>query len=491
MIKAINNNKFFKFFQPKLFYINNDIASDEPVRILSAILEEMDFSSLMQVFPNKTKVHPVNMFAVIIYAYSQGIYSTRDIEFLCKDSQRTQYLLNSSNIPDYSTISRFLSKANDIIYELFSQFVEKLLKLSEISTETIYIDGTKIEAYANKYSFVWKKSALKYKEKLEENITQLINDFNIYFKKNLDSIFTILSYLKELKIEKIYGKGKRKTKEQQFLEKAESYVEKLNKYTNYLEILGERNSFSKTDKEATFMRMKEDHMRNGQLKPGYNLQIGVISEYIVSYEIFHNPTDTKTLIPFLEKIKSQNIEIKNIVADAGYESLLNYQYLKNNNYVSYIKPIYYEKSKTRKYQKNLNRVENLEYDEKENKLFRKDGVELEFLYYGKDKKVIYFNNPETGRKVKYHYEFRKLSKESKNNIKSEFGKQLRMNRSIQVEGAFAVLKEDMKLRKLKVRGKSSSKREIALFCIAYNFNRYISKLNKNKMGTVFHPLKSA
>ena len=181
MIKAINNNKFFKFFQPKLFYINNDIASDEPVRILSAILEEMDFSSLMQVFPNKTKVHPVNMFAVIIYAYSQGIYSTRDIEFLCKDSQRTQYLLNSSNIPDYSTISRFLSKANDIIYELFSQFVEKLLKLSEISTETIYIDGTKIEAYANKYSFVWKKSTLKYKEKLEENITQLINDFNIYF----------------------------------------------------------------------------------------------------------------------------------------------------------------------------------------------------------------------------------------------------------------------------------------------------------------------
>ena len=325
MIKAINNNKFFKFFQPKLFYINNDIASDEPVRILSAILEEMDFSSLMQVFPNKTKVHPVNMFAVIIYAYSQGIYSTRDIEFLCKDSQRTQYLLNSSNIPDYSTISRFLSKANDIIYELFSQFVEKLLKLSEISTETIYIDGTKIEAYANKYSFVWKKSTLKYKERLEENILQLIDEFNKYFNKELDSIFDILSFLEELKIHKVYGRGKRKSKEQLFLEKAQSYVERLNKYTNYLEILGERNSFSKTDKEATFMRMKEDHMRNGQLKPGYNLQIGVISEYIVSYEIFHNPTDTKTLIPFLEKIKSQNIEIKNIVADAGYESLLNYQ----------------------------------------------------------------------------------------------------------------------------------------------------------------------
>ena len=232
-------------------------------------------------------------------------------------------------------------------------------------------------------------------------------------------------------------------------------------------------------------------MRNGQLKPGYNLQIGVISEYIASYEIFHNPSDSKTLIPFLEKIKSQNIEIQNVVADAGYESLTNYEYLENNNYVSYIKPIYYEKSKTRKYKKDLNRVENLEYNEEENRLFRKDGLELEFLYYGKDKKTIYFRNPETEKKVRYNYEFRKLSKESKDNIESEFGKQLRMNRSIQVEGASAVLKEDMKLHKLKVKVKESTKREIGIFCIAYNFNRYLTKLVRRKQGVILHPLKIA
>ena len=133
-------------------------------------------------------------------------------------------------------------------------------------------------------------------------------------------------------------------------------------------------------------------------------------------------------------------------------------------------------------------MENLEYNEEENRLFRKDGLELEFLYYGKDKKTIYFRNPETEKKIRYNYEFRKLSKD---NIESEFGKQLRMNRSIQVEGAFAIIKEDMKLRKLKVRGKNSVKREIALFCIAYNSNRYIFKLSKNKTGTVLHPLKSA
>ena len=371
--------------------------------------------------------------------------------------------------------------------KFFHFFQDKLFKLSEISTETIYIDGTKIEAYANKYSFVWKKSTLKYKERLEENILELIDDFNRYFDKDFDNIFSVFSYLENLNIQKVHGKGKRKSKEQILLEKAKSYIERLKKYTNYLEILGERNSFSKTDNDATFMRMKEDYMCNGQLKPGYNLQIGVISEYIASYEIFHNPSDSKTLIPFLEKIKSQNIEIVNVVADAGYESLPNYEYLENNSYVSYIKPIYYEKSKTRKYKKDLNRVENLDYDEKENRLFRKDGLELEFQYYSKDKKSVYFKNPETGKIIKYNKEFRRLSKISESNIETEIGKQLRMNRSIQVEGAFAILKEDMNLRKLKVRGKESVKREIALFCIAYNFNRYLAKLIRKKQGVILHP----
>ena len=221
MINPINNNKFFYFFQDKLFYINKDIDKDDPVRLLSAILEEMDFSNLMQVFPNKTKVHPVNMFAVIIYAYSRGIYSTRGIEYLCKDSQRAQYLLNSP-------IAHFLSKATDVIHELFTQFLDKLFKLSEISTETIYIDGTKIEAYANKYSFVWKKSTLKYKERLEENILELIDDFNRYFNKDLDNIFDVFSYLENLKIQKVHGKGKRRSKEQILLERAESYIERVN-----------------------------------------------------------------------------------------------------------------------------------------------------------------------------------------------------------------------------------------------------------------------
>lgn len=246
-----------------------------------------------------------------------------------------------------------------------------------------------------------------------------------------------------------------------------------------------------TDIDATFMLMKDDYMRNGQLKPGYNLQIGVISEYICAYDIFPNPSDSKTFIPFLEKIKTLNLNIKNVVADAGYKSISNYEYLEKIGYNSYIKPIYFEKSKTRKFKSDLNRVENLIYHTDKNRLFRKDGLELNFLYSNKKGTIHYFFNSETERTVKYNARFRVLSDKSKENISSDYGKQLRLNRSIQVEGAFAVLKEDMKLRKLKVRGKTSVSREICLFCMGYNFKRYISRNLRNCRGTTFHSLKAA
>lgn len=453
MQKPINNTIHFNLIQPKIFnFLQYHIPEDDPVRKLSAILEEMDFSKLLQVFSYKTKVHPIRMFAIILYAYSKGIYSTRNIENACVENIKFRFLLQDSKLPDHSTISRFLNKIEEFLPELFEQFIKKIFEMENISTETIYIDGTKIEAYANRYSFVWKKSIKNYWNKLNVKIESLVFDFNQDFSSNFSSFFEVCHYLQNLK---------------------------------------ERNSYSKTDIDATFMRMKDDYMRNGQLKPGYNLQIGVISEYICVYDVFSNPSDSKTLIPFLEKAKSSDLNIKNVVADAGYESIDNYEYLEEKGYTSYIKPIYFEKSKTRKFKNDLNRVENLIYNSAENRLFRKDGVELKFIYSSKNGRKQYFFNPETQKKVGYNSRFRTLSTKSQENISSDYGKRLRMNRSIQVEGAFAVLKEDMKLRKLKVRGKSSVLREICLFCLGYNLNRLIQREKNNRKGTTLHSLKTA
>ena len=191
MQKSTNNNIFFQLNQPKLFnFLQYEISDNDPVRKLSSILEGLDFSSLMQVFSYKTKVHPIRMFSIIVYAYSRNLTSTRDIEMACHENIKFRFLLQNSKIPVHSTISRFLAKTEDILPDLFEQFIEKIFEMEDISTETIYIDGTKIEAYANKYSFVWKKSIEKYRNRLDEKILELISNFNDDFNLQYDNFWT-------------------------------------------------------------------------------------------------------------------------------------------------------------------------------------------------------------------------------------------------------------------------------------------------------------
>lgn len=480
------------FFQRKLFSVSHfKIEENDPVMELKKIMEVLDLSNFKKAFPYKTKVDPLSLLAVIIFAYSRKVSSTREIETLCNENIKFKFLLNDKPAPDHSTISRFIKKCKPFIDDIYNQFTKILLDKNNINTNNIYIDGSKIEAYANKYTFVWKKAVIKNMSKMLPKIEALIYEFNKEYFKNFKSLQEIIDYLNTKNIVFVHGKGKSKSNEQKFLEKALSFFERNIKYENHLKNLANRNSYSKTDVDATFMRMKEDYMLNGQLKPGYNLQIGVCSELIVGFKLFPNPTDVKTLIPFLEHLKESNIKLKNIVADAGYESYENYEYIKQNNYVSYIKPQMYDKSNTRKFKKDIDRPENLIYDRNTNSLIRKDGIELEYIKTANRKgiKFLIFKNPVTGKTIGYNYEFRESSKRSYLNITSELGKQLRMNRSIQVEGAFSIIKESLKLRKLKIRGQEGVKTEIAFTLMGYNFKMHMKKIKNNKKGEILHKLK--
>lgn len=235
----------------------------------------------------------------------------------------------------------------------------------------------KIEANANKYTFVWKKSTNKFEVKLREKAKKIIEQINNEFKKEyiisdskieVSDLQVILDFLNKKKaeenIEFVYGKGKRKTKIQRMIESVEKFIEKQKIYDEYNATFNRRNSFSKTDKDATFMYMKEDHMRNSQLKPGYNVQIGVEGEYIIGVEIFSERSDQLTFIPFLEKLnKDLTKKYENVVADAGYESEENYVYLEDNNQNSYIKPQAYEGMKKASFKDDISKRENMGYDE--------------------------------------------------------------------------------------------------------------------------------
>ena len=413
------------------------------------------------------------------------------------------------------------------------QLSQLLYSLGEISGKTIFIDGTKIESAANKYTFVWKKAVTKHQARLFDKILLLVKECEELYgwrivhhrKVSLHTLKRLRKKLYRLKREEgivfVHGRGHRKTHLQRSLETLESYIEKLKEYDQKLHICGERNSYSKTDTDATFMRMKEDAMMNGQLKPAYNLQHGVDSEYVTWLDISPRPTDTRTLIPFLKDMGAYlPFKYQEIVADAGYESEENYLFLEGNDQLAYIKPQNYEISKTRKYRQDIGRMENMEYDEGADCYHCKNGQVLTKQYEKHEKtasgyrrtvtvyrcsnchgcpfktKCIKGNHCKTPMedRQKVLYVSKKMKEKRQETLKritSEYGTQLRMNRSIQAEGSFADIKEDMGFRRYLYRGKENVTAQSILLAIGYNMKKLHHKIQSGRIGQHLFPLKKS
>ncbi len=510
------------------------IPADDPVRLVSAFVEEMDLTGLYATYDRirKNQASPRQMLKIVIYAAMNRIYSSRDIEKSCRRDINFMYLLEGLPTPDHATIARFISiHLSACAKELMSKTDGILLGIGEISGENIFIDGTKIESAANKYTFVWKKAVTKNCAKLLEKAAVLVaeceeqygvrivygNEISLHTLKRLRK--AIYRIKKSESVEFVHGIGKKKSGLQKNAELLDEYLNRLKDYTDKLHKCGERNSFSKTDVDATFMQMKEDAMLNGQLKPAYNLQHGVDSEYVTWVDVFHNPTDTKTLIPFLKDMNRHlNFRYQNIVADAGYESEENYIFIENNGQVAFIKPANYEISKTRKYRTDIGRRENMEYDEKGNFYTCRDGRRLVEKYIKHEKtetgykravtvyacescagcppktECIKGNNckalmSERNKALSVSRVMEQKRKEDLERITSDFGTQLRMNRSIQAEGSFANVKEDMGFRRYLYRGKPNVLAESILIAIAFDMNRLHNRIQSGRIGLHLFELK--
>jgi len=274
-----------------------------------------------------------------------------------------------------------------------------------------------------------------------------------------------------------------------------------------------RNSYSKTDTDATFMHMKDDHMRNGQLKPGYNVQIGVDSEYIVAVDIFSDRNDVWTLVPFLKQMEEKlGYRYPSVTADSGYESEEGYRYLEENRQKPYIKPQSYERWKKRSFRQDISKRENMGYEESTDSYICHMGKKLrnEFIRKQKSKNgyesevTVYECEDCTGcpckerctkakgnKRLYVSKEFLRKRQESYENIKSETGIRYRMNRSIQVEGAFGVLKHDYEFQRFLLRGKTKVKLEMLLLSFGYNINKLHAKIQNERTGRHFFEVKTA
>ena len=499
----------------QVFTLNSEvfIPEDAPVRLTNAQLEELDYRKLYAAYSSKGRksvTDPRVLFKILVYGYECGIYTTRKLEEACRYRIDFRWLLWDEAVPDHSTISRFRTgRCAEAIEDLFYQYVRYLEAQGETDHETVFIDGTKLESRAGRYTFVWRKSVEKQLAKVKEKV---------YTATTLTSLKALDQWLaeKEAGITFAHGTGRRKSEAQKDWETLDGLRRKWREYEEKLAIMGkDRNSYSKTDPDATFMRMKDDHMGNGQLKPGYNVQIGVNSEYITGIEAFSDRTDYRTMVPFLETMRRHHgKKYKSATADAGYERLGNYLYLEANGQTSFIKPANYEQQKNSSFRKQIGRMENMSYDVEDDSYtcsqgrklnLRRECTELENGRYITTawyrcgncsdcpvrEKCCQAKNADQPKELRVNKTLQDLRKASLENITTEHGIHLRLCRSIQVEGAFGLLKNDFGFRRFLTRGKKNIRTELFFLALAFDLKKLWMKREKGRLRTHLSEISAA
>jgi len=483
------------YFNPKQLKLplsfDIKIPFDSEVRTFDEVFRRIDLKQYIVAEPRSGRIgyNPVNMLKLILFCQMENITSLREMAKAAQHDIRIMWLTDELK-PSHQTISEFMRhRLKDRIENIFYDLNQYLIDKEKIDTQRLYIDGTKIEANANKYKFIWKGSIEKFRDKLYHKMTKQIlklNDhyqemgifFPVYDTYDADYLKRILEFL-EKEIERsemafVYGKGTRKTALQMDYEKVLEYYTKLNEYNDAIAIIGpERNSCARTDHDATFMHMKEDHMRNGQLKAGYNVQIGVSDEYILYLDIFQDRNDYQTFIPMMEGYKiAYGFYPEYPVADAGYGGLTNYRYLKAHEMKLYQKYNMYSKDTTdKKRMQDPYFTLGLVKDEKD--YIARNGERLTFKYTNRRGNDVY-ELPD-GKTKEINDENMAYQKEVIENLNSELGIELRIQRSIQVEGAFGIIKEQVGFRRFKRRGIQNVKFEFYLIAIGYNLKKFHNK----------------
>jgi len=506
VFKEYNQDQMW-LFPPSLDEL---VPRNHVVRTINAAMDSMDLSRVFKSYKGggTSSYHPLMMLKVLIYAYTQKIYTSRRIAKAIRENIHFMWLAGN-NRPDFRTINRFRSTIlRENIGWVFAAVIELLIEKGLIKFENYFLDGTKIEADANKYSFVWKKSTVKYKARLQSQVRDLlerIEELNDrenteYGDADLEEMGEGVEITAE-ELEETVRKINENLKDQdddradeikQEMKKIEKdFLPRLKKYEEHERVFGDRNSFSKTDHDATFMRMKEDPMKNGQLKPGYNVQIGTENQFILGYSIHQRPTDTTTLIPHMKQLKEiTGRKPENIVADAGYGSEENYAFIESEEMGNYVKYGSFHKEQRHKFKKDKYRVENLPYDPEHDEFTCPSGKKLQYAHdwtritdngYVRNTRIYIAEDcrwcrqrkachrSKHNRKLEINPVLQEYKKQVSANLKSEKGLLLRSKRPVDVESVFGHIKYNRGFKRFLLRGLDKVHIEWGLISIAHNF----------------------
>lgn len=490
--------------------LSDKIAANHPVRIVNQIVDRLDIDDILSSYigGGASSYHPRVMIKILFYSYMNNIYSCRKIARQLEENIHYMWLSGNAT-PNFRTINNFRSqKLKDKIQSLFGEMVKLMVSMGYVSLDTQYIDGTKIEASSNKYTFVWRKNVERHKGKLEAKIDSVLNEINKTIESDLESQ-DVVEEFKPIDSEKLQEKinelnskieilNKEQQKQVKKLEK--DTLPRLKKYEQQLEILGDRNSYSKTDRDATFMRMKDDHMQNGQLKPAYNVQISTKNQIITNFSLHQRPGDTATLEPHLEQFKSlfgQQSDI--VVADAGYGSEQNYEYVDNQDIEAYIKYNNFHKEQKRNYINNPFLPSNLHYNDIGNYMICPMGQRMDFIGVKKRKSNLGYETQASiyqatncsgcpmrcqcydgtgNRKIELNHKLIDYRKKAKELLLSEEGGYHRSMRVVEPEPVFGHIKFNNNFNRFTLRGLDKVEIEFGLIAISHNL-RKIAKIIVN------------
>ena len=503
---------------PELFPINifDKIPENHPVRLIDTVVNSLDISDILKLYKGggTSAYHPRMMIKVLFYSYLSNIYSCRKIAKALTENIHFMYISGNST-PDFRTINDFRGKIlKNHIQKLFAEVVKILVEMGYVSLDIQYIDGTKIEAKSNRYTFVWKGSIEKYKEKLEVKISKVLSDIENAIQsdnqdinseelpKNINSeeLREKLSVLNK----KLKEPTKKQMKELQKLQ--DEHLPKLEKYEKDLKILGNRNSYSKTDQDATFMRLKDDHMQNGQLKPAYNTQISTENQFITHVSIHQTPGDTTTLESHLNGFeKTYEKQSKEVVADAGYGSEENYEMLEGKDITAYVKYNYFHKEQKRTVKNNPFLVQNLFYNQEQDFYVCPMGQRMENVGKGTrissngyESQITYYqakrcegcplrgqcHKAKGNRRIEVNHRLNALKHQAKELLMSPKGLEHRSKRPIEVEAVFGQLKSNNKFNRFTFKGLEKVELEFLLMALGHNFRKMVA-LAASGRKTVF------
>ncbi len=492
------------------------VPGNHIVRVVDAVIDRLDISDILSTYRGggNSAFNPRMMLKVLVFAYLNNVSSSRRIEELLRRDICFMWLAGMRR-PDFRTINYYRGKRLKEGFDaVFTQVVELLHEEGFVSLKVQYIDGTKIESAANKYTFVWRGSVEKHDARLKAKTEALLGQIEQrHAVENQEN--TVAEELTAEEVAKRVERIKSKVdadnlgrEERKAIKQIETdAVPRMDRYREQLETMGKRNSYSKTDPEATFMRMKEDAMLNGQLKPGYNVQMSTENRFITNFGIYQRPADTLTMIDYLESFKTRyGMQSEEIVADSGYGSEENYEYMSRNCMTPYVKHNMFHVEQRRGYRDNPFRVSNLFYNPEEDFYVCPMGQKMKFIRQekrytasGYQQTVSIYrasrcqgcplrgqcHKSKRDRQIEVNHALEDYKARARELLTSEQGLKHRSKRPIEPEAVFGQIKECGRFRRLRLRGMTGAKIEFGLKALAHNLRKLALARAKSSVSLIF------